>query len=162
MRTLHYKVRGHTAEEFMGRWLRRIRGAVGMGFTWAVAWAAVGLVPRWVLGFNPDAPFPIIFGVFGFVSGVTFSALVVLTEGRHRFEQISLSRFALWGAAGGLLLAAGFARLVSLSWGDLLALAPTLALASAGCAAGSLAMARRAARQELSGGEKQKEVGGGG
>jgi hypothetical protein len=120
-----------------------------MGLTWAVAWSVVGLVPRWVLGFNPDAPFPIIFGVFGFVAGVTFSALVVLAEGRHRFDQISLKRFALWGAAGGVLLAAGFAGLVSLSWGDLLALAPTLALASAGCAAGTLAVARGAQRREL-------------
>lgn len=146
----------------MGQWLRHLRGAVRMGFTWAVAWAVVGLVPRWVLGFNPDAPFPIIFGVFGFVSGVTFSALVVLTEGRHRLEEMSLPRFALWGAVGGVLLAAGFAGLVSLRWGDPLALAPTLALASAGCAAGSLAMARRATRQELPGGESRKEVGGGG
>lgn len=146
----------------MGQWLRRIRGAVGMGLTWAVAWSVVGLVPRWVLGFNPDAPFPIIFGVFGFVAGVTFSALVVLIEGRHRLDQVSLPRFALWGAAGGLVLAAGFARLVSLSWGDLIALAATLALASAGCAAGSLAMARRATRPELEDGEGRKEVGGGG
>lgn len=146
----------------MGQWLRHLRGAVRMGFTWAVAWAVVGLVPRWVLGFNPDAPFPIIFGVFGFVAGVTFSTLVVLTEGRHRLEEMSLPRFALWGAVGGVLLAAGFAGLVSLRWGDLLALAPTLAVASAGCAAGSLAMARRATRQELPGGESRKEVGGGG
>lgn len=85
----------------MGKWLRRIRGAIGMGFTWAAAWFAVGLVPRWVLGFNADAPFPLVFGVLGFIAGVTFSGLLMLTEGRRRFDQMTLSRFAAWGAMGG-------------------------------------------------------------
>src|SRR5512133_3074512 len=133
----------------MGKWLRRIRGAIGMGLTWGAAWSVVGMVPRWVLGFNPDAPFPIVFGVLGFIAGVTFSALVVLTEGSRRFDQISLRRFAGWGALGGLLLSAVFAKAASLGWGDVLAIAPTFALASAVCAAGSLAVARRALRQEL-------------
>ena len=133
----------------MRQWLRRIRGAIGMGFTWGVAWSAVGLVPRWVLGFNPDAPVPIIFGVLGFVAGVTFSGLLVLTEGRRRFDQMSLPRFAGWGAVGGLLLSALFAKAASLGWGDVLMVAPTFALASAVCASASLAVARRALRQEL-------------
>ena len=133
----------------MRKWLRRIRGAIGMGFTWAAAWFAAGLVPRWVLGFNPDVPFPLVFAVLGFMAGVTFSGLVVLTEGRRRFDQISLPRFAGWGAMGGLLLSALFAKAASLAWGDVLAIAPTFALASAVCASGSLAVARRALRQEL-------------
>ena len=132
-------------------WLARVRGAIGMGFTWAVAWSAAGLVPRWLLGFNPDAPFPIIFGVLGFVAGVTFSAVLVLTEGRRRFDQMSLPRFAGWGAVGGVLLSAVFARAASLGWGDILAIVPTFALASAACASGSLALARRATRRELPG-----------
>jgi len=135
----------------MQKWLRRIRGAIGMGFTWAAAWSVAGMVPRWVLGFNPDAPFPIIFGVLGFVAGVTFSGLVMLTESRRRFDQISLPRFAVWGAVGGLLLSAVFAKAASLGWGDALVIAPTFALASAVCASGSLALARRAVRQELPG-----------
>ena len=133
----------------MGKWLRRIRGAIGMGLTWGAAWSVVGMVPRWVLGFNPDAPFPIVFGVLGFIAGVTFSALVVLTAGSRRFDQISRRRFAGWGALGGLLLSAVFAKAASLGWGDVLAIAPTFALASAVCAAGSLAVARRALRQEF-------------
>jgi hypothetical protein len=120
-----------------------------MGFTWGAAWSAAGLIPRWVLGFNPDVPFPLVFGVLGFVAGVTFSGLLVLTAGRRRFDQLSLPRFAAWGAMGGLLLSALFAKAASLDWGDVLAIAPTFALASAVCASGSLAMARRAARREL-------------
>jgi hypothetical protein len=133
----------------MRKWQRRIRGAIGMGFTWAAAWSAAGLVPRWVFGFNADAPFPLVFGVFGFVAGVIFSALLALTEGRRTFDQMSLPRFAVWGAVGGLLLSALFALAASLGWGEVLAVAPTFALACAVCASGSLAVARRAVRREL-------------
>ena len=133
----------------MRKWLRRIRGAIGMGVTWAAVWSAAGLVPRWVFGFNADVPFPLVFGVLGFVAGLTFSGLVVLTEGRRRFDQISLPRFAGWGAMAGLLLSALFAKAASLDWGDVLAIAPTFALASAVCASASLVVARRALRQEL-------------
>ena len=133
----------------MRTWLRRIRGAIGMGLTWAAAWFAAGLVPRWVFGFDADVPFPLVFGVLGFIAGVTFSGLLVLTEGRRRFDQMSLPRFAGWGATAGLLLSALFVRGASLGWGDVLAVAPTFALACAVCASGSLAVARRAARREL-------------
>lgn len=133
----------------MRKWLRRIRGAMGMGFTWGAAWFAAGLIPRWVFGVNADVPFPLVFGVLGFGAGVTFSALLALTEGRRRFDQLSLPRFAGWGAVGGLLLAALFAMAASLGWGDVLAVAPTFALACAVCASGSLAVARRAVRQAL-------------
>ena len=145
----------------MGRLGRRIRGAIGMGVTWAVAWSAVGLVPRWVLGFEPDAPFPIIFGVLGFAAGVTFSAILALTEGRRRFDQMSIPRFAGWGAVGGLLLSALFSRAASLGWGDVLVIVPTFALASAACASGSLALARRSARGELPDGSRESELAGG-
>jgi hypothetical protein len=129
--------------------LRRIRGAIGMGVTWAAVWFAAGSVPRWVFGVNTDAPLPLIFGLFGLVAGMVFSAVLALTEGRRGFDQMSLPRFAVWGAMSGVLLSALFAKAASLGWGDVLALAPTLAVASAISAAGSLAMARRAARQEL-------------
>src|SRR3954466_9692747 len=109
----------------MQKWLRRVRGAIGMGVIWAVAWGAVGMVPRWVLGFNPDAPFPLIFGVLGFGAGVTFAGLVALAGRGRRFDQISLPRFAGWGALGGLLLSAVFAQAASLEWRDVLGIAPT-------------------------------------
>lgn len=135
----------------MRKWLRRVRGAIGIGITWGVVWSASGTVPRWIFGFNPDAPFPIIFGVLGFVAGVTFSGLLALTESRRRFEEMSLPRFAGWGAVGGLLLSAFFANVASLGWGDALMIAPTFAVACAACASGSLALARRAVSRELPG-----------
>jgi len=133
----------------MRNWLRRIRGAIGMGFTWAAAWFAVGFVPRWVFGIEGDLPFPLLFGGLGLIAGVSFSGLLVLTEGRRRFDQMSLPRFAAWGALGGLLLSALFVRGTSYGWGEVLAISTTFALASAVCASGSLAMARRAVLREL-------------
>ena len=62
---------------------------------------------------------------------------------------MSLPRFAAWGAVGGVLLASLFAKAASLGWGDVLAIVPTFALASAVCASGSLAVARRAVCREL-------------
>ena len=158
----------------MRTWLRRIRGAIGMGLTWAAAWFAAGLVPRWVFGVNTDAPLPLVFGLFGLMAGIVFSAVLALTEGRRSFDEMSLPRFAGWGAIGGLVLSAILAKAASLGWGDVLALAPTLAVASAVSASGSLAMARRAVRRELpdshgntaevelSDHEKRKLLGGGG
>lgn len=132
-------------------WLRRIRGAIGMGLLWAVAWSAVGAVPRWILGINTDAPIPLLLGVFGFFAGVIFAGVLMLTEGRRKFDEMTLPRFAGWGATGGLLLSALVAKPLSLGWGDLMALAPTLAAACALCASGSLALAKRAQLQELPG-----------
>jgi hypothetical protein len=120
-----------------------------MGFIWAAAWFAVGFVPRWVFGINSDLPFPLLFGGLGFIAGVTFSGLLVLTEGRRRFDQMSLPRFAGWGAMGGLLLSALFVRGASLGAGQVLAISTTFGLACAVCASGSLAVARRAVRRGL-------------
>jgi peptidoglycan/LPS O-acetylase OafA/YrhL len=133
----------------MRKSLRRIRGAIGMGLTWGAAWSAAGIMLAVVTRFKADAPFPLIFGVLGFVAGVIFSAILALTEGGRRFDQMSLPRFAVWGATGGLLLSAVFAKAASLGWGDVLAIAPTFAVACAVCASGSLAVARRAGPREL-------------
>ena len=124
-----------------------------MGLIWGAAWGFLGGFPRWVFGIQTDAPIPIIFGVFGFISGVVFSGILMLAERRRRFDQMSLARFAAWGAVGGLLFSAVWANAISLSLGELVALSSTLAVASAGCAAGSLALARRAPGRELESGE---------
>jgi len=142
----------------MTKWLRRIRGAVGMGLAWAAAWGGVGTLVT--LGFvlktgsRPDAPFPLMFAAAGFVAGVIFSGVLALVEGRRRFDQMSLRRFAAWGAAVGFVFAATFVLAVSLSgdpaflW-NLLVVGPAFAVGAAGSAAGSLALARRAQHRAL-------------
>src|SRR6185437_16938576 len=52
--------------QFMRELGRRIRGAIGMGFTWGAAWSVAGFVLAVITRFQADAPFPIIFGVLGF------------------------------------------------------------------------------------------------
>src|SRR3954471_24557403 len=111
-------------------WLRRIRGAIGIGFTWAIAWGVVGMVPPWVFGVNTNAPMPLIFGVLGFFAGVTFSAVIAVTEGRRRIDQVTIRRFAGWGALGGLLLSGAFAKFASLGLSDMLMIVPTFGVAS--------------------------------
>jgi len=106
-----------------------------------------------VPGLFSDVPFAILFAPLGFVTGILFSGVLVAIEGRRGFERLSLPRFASWGAASGLLLSgifvAGAALRGASAWGEFLVFGPPLAIASAVCAAGSLAMARRAERREL-------------
>jgi hypothetical protein len=134
----------------MKRLLRRVRGALGLGLTWALAWFGAGMVLLLIVG--PDAadvPFPLGFGLLGFLAGVTFSGVLGLVEGRRRFEQMSIPRFAGWGALGGLIFSGVFVAVAGLGGAALAVLAPVFALSSAACAAGSLALARKADEPDL-------------
>lgn len=149
----------------MTNWLRSLRGAIGMGVTWAVGWAIGGvligvasiLTPwlPWEAFFRVfDAPLPA-FAVPGFFGGVLFS-LVLRVAGRHRsFDELSLPRFAFWGAVGGVLLSLVPAAMVAVGlasigegalgiWQFTAVIIGPLTLFSAASAAGSLILARRA------------------
>jgi hypothetical protein len=132
------------------QWLRRIRGAIGIGLTWAAAWFGAGTLVARVPGFYSDLPFALLFAPLGLVTGVMFSGILVAIERGSRLDRVSLSRFAGWGAVSGLLLSGIFAVAAALrgesSWGELLVFGPPLALSSAASAAGSLALARKAQR----------------
>lgn len=41
--------------------LRRIRGAIGIGLTWAAAWFGAGILLARVPGFFSDVPFALLF-----------------------------------------------------------------------------------------------------
>ena len=139
----------------MKRWLRRIRGVVGMGLTWAAAWGGAGVIigaGAVVLGLDPAGIVTtgaIVGAISGFIGGATFSTLLGITEGRRRFDEMSLPNFAgIGGAVGGLL------SVLLLSTGGPPTLVGVLAtgavfLLGAGTAAGSLALARRADDREL-------------
>jgi hypothetical protein len=128
----------------MKKWLRRIRAAVGIGLTWAAAWFGAGMILLLIVGFGAaDVPFPLGFGLLGFLAGVIFSGVLGIAERRRRLDQMSLPRFAIWGAVGGLLLSGPFVLTAGLG-AELLVLGPVFALAGAGSAAGTLALARQA------------------
>ena len=144
----------------MKKWLTRIRGAVGMGLTWAAGWAPIGAVLGLVVGVvlggvAPGVAVALNAGVFatlGFAGGAIFSTVLRITEGRHRFDELSLPRFAAWGAVGGLLL--GGLAITAGVWGPGLTLldgiiAGAATVLGAGSAVGSLALARKADDQEL-------------
>jgi hypothetical protein len=139
----------------MNKWGRRIRGAIGMGLTWAAAGFGAGVLLARVSSVNPDLPFALLFAPLGFFAGIIFSGILVAIEGGRGFDRLSLPRFAGWGALSGLLLSGIFAVGAGLRgqawWGEFLLFGPALAMTSAVCAAGSLALARRADRGELPG-----------
>jgi hypothetical protein len=144
----------------MKKWLRRIRGAIGMGLTWAAGWAPVGAITGWItatiLGFplgTVASNYAVMFSALGFIGGTIFSTVLSLAEGgRRSFEQLSLPRFVAWGAVGGLLLG-GLAVTAGLLGAGLSTLGVVVAGASmllgAGSAAGTLVIARTADSQAL-------------
>ena len=145
-------------------WLRRIRGAIGMGLTWAVGWALAGVLfgvvslilpPAATSGFFRvfDAPLPAL-ALPGFIGGAIFSVVLGIAGRRRRFDELSLPRVAAWGAVGGLLLSLVPVLLVIVGlatpasdtgvWELTAVISAPLIVLSALSAAGSLLVARRA------------------
>lgn len=145
----------------MRGWLQRIRGALGMGVTWAVGWAPIGAVVGTVLHYLlPGAGLGLsgvialnatTFAVLGFFGGTIFATVLRITEGRHRFDELSGPRFAGWGALGGLLLG-GIAATTGLWGGGLgvlgVGMMGAATLLGAGSAAATLAVARAGGESE--------------
>lgn len=141
----------------MMKWLRRIRGAVGMGLTWALVWAPVAVLIG--LFVDPDGSmdemWPAIGAYPGFLGGVVFSIVLAVAARRRRLDDLSLSRVAAWGAGAGLLVGVlpftiGEPTTERPLWLLATVVIGTITLLSAVSAAGSLALARRAGKRALS------------
>jgi hypothetical protein len=154
----------------MKRWLRRIRGAVGMGLTWAVGWALSGVLVGVASVLLPGLPWHYFFAVFdaplpalavpGFFGGVLFSAVLGIAGRRRRFDELSLPKVAAWGALGGVLLSLLPAAMVAVGlatlgrpdaglWRITAMISVPLTLLSTASATGSLLLARAAEDREL-------------
>jgi hypothetical protein len=154
----------------MKKWLRRIRGAVGMGLTWAVGWALGGVLIGVTSILLPGLPWDSFFEVFdaplpalaipGFFGGAFFSVVLGIAGRHRRFAELSLPRFAGWGAVGGLLLTLFPFALVALglasregsdlgAWQIIAAISGPFILLSAVSATGALMLARKAEKREL-------------
>ena len=158
----------------MSKWLRRIRGALGMALTWAVGGFLLGggieLIHNiWPnpLGAAVDI-WPAVLGYPAFFGGLAFSTILGIAGRRRRFDELSLAGFAAWGALGGLLVSLIPAGLVGLGmatpnvplWQITAALAAPLMVGGAAAAAGSLALARMSEdRALLDAGEDVADVG---
>lgn len=152
----------------MTSWMRRVRGALGMGLTWAVAWAVGGLLIGVASFLFPldwffrvfDAPLPAL-AIPGFFAGAFFSVVLGIAARRRRFNELSMSRFVAWGALGGVLLTLFPIALVAVGlatpasdgrfWQGLAVVAAPFILFSAGSAAATLLIARKAERSSALG-----------
>ena len=151
----------------MKKWLKRVRGAVLMGVTWALIWMPIGLLIGAIV--DPDGtmdePWILVGALPGFLAGVIFSIVLGIAAGRRKLDDLSVEKVGGWGALAGLLLGMlpfllgdhgpDKPRILPL---ELVIVASITAL-SAISAAGSLVLARKAARPQLSDGSDDALLG---
>ena len=131
----------------MQKLLRRIRGAVGMGLIWAAGGAGIGMLIELMANVLPGGlpmasavdMWPQTLAVVGFLGGAVFATVLGIAGGRRRFDELSLPRFAAWGAVAGLLLG-----VLAVAMGADAVFIGITTVGSAIAAAGSLALARMA------------------
>ncbi len=130
---------------------------------WALVWAPFGALvaylgrPSWDLIGVPQPSGMILkvitrgaisFSFFGAINGVIFAALLAFVERRRSVENLTFVRFSIWGALGSIVLPAAVVltdRFLSGPSGSFFILPWVLiAMLGAGCAAGTLLVARRA------------------
>ena len=142
----------------MKQFLRRLRGIIGTGLTWAVGWA--GTVVGVYLLFGGSLQFigmaAFIGSTWGFIAGVGFAVILSIVERRHILADLSLWRVALWGGIGGTLLFLVTVLILSLvgsPQGGVLIWVVMNILVGAGFASGSVALAKRSDTKLIEGGE---------
>lgn len=116
-----------------------------MGLIWALGGLAIGglieLLDNVLPGGLPLAStvdmWPQTLAILAFRRGVVFGIVLGITRGRRRFDELSLSRFALWGGAAGLAVGA-----VAIASGAGVGFVAVTTVLSAVAGAGSLALAR--------------------
>lgn len=137
----------------MRKWLSGVRGTALMILTWAAGWGLGfgGLIEAFV---DPHGEigdvWPTLMVIPGFIGGAVFSALFRIAEGRRRFDEVSLARFAAWGVVTGLVLGA-LALTGVVSYPRLLSGAALIGITAALCAVaavGSAVFFRLVARRQ--------------
>jgi len=98
---------GTHMEVVMKKWMSGIRGTLLMILLWIVGWGLGfgGLIEAFIdtSGEILDIWFTAM-ALPGFIGGVVFSALLAIAERGRSFDQVSLVRFASWGAVTGLVI----------------------------------------------------------
>jgi hypothetical protein len=129
--------------------LRRLRGIIGTGLTWCVAWGGLFTVAG-LVGVGDFVAGLAMTGAFlGLVGGSAFAVILSIAERRHSLADLSLWRVALWGAVGGALMALLFGG------GNLfLDFVAFMAFSGAVSSAGTVAVAKRADARLIEGGDE--------
>lgn len=98
----------------MNSWFRKIRGALGLGLLWGAGGAVIGGVIELLMNLLPGADdwggidmWPQALAIPGFVGGMIFAVVLGVVARGRRFEELSVARFALWGAVGGAVVSGG-------------------------------------------------------
>ncbi len=145
----------------MKRWLRRLRGIAGTGAIWGAAGIALGTVaaPFFSVfgGVSVLQAFQVVLGggLVGFLLGSGFATVLTTLEGRRTFHELTSGRAAVCGAMAGAaypqvvlwvyFLVGGPLPVLTENFVPLLVGASvSYGLLSAGLAAGTLSLARRA------------------
>ncbi len=137
----------------MPRWLRVIRGMIGMGLTFSVGVGVVAsmiaVLPWLLLGGDSGREMirmVVASSIWAFPIGVAFSGVLAITRRGRAFDKLSLPRFAALGAGAGLLLFGVLAINAWQAWSvsTAIANATIFVLLGGGSATGTLMLARRA------------------
>jgi len=152
--------------------LRRLRGLVSTALLWALAWGIAGAAAYAVLGvrwtLQWDRPLTvaevmpyvltgaIFLAVYGFLSGAAFAGVLMWVERRRSIRDLTLPRIAAWGALGGVgVLLLNLVLVLLTEDGmvpdDTVRVMTIMGVLGAACAAGSLALARRAPERDGAG-----------
>ena len=135
----------------MKTFLRRFRGIIKTGLTWAVAGAGLLTGLGLVLGAGLSAAMAATGALMGFFSGCAFGVILSLVERHKRLEDLSLWRMALWGGFGGFVMAGGLTLIYGrgLLWGFM----TTIAVTGAVISSGTVAIAKRSDAKLIEGDE---------
>ncbi len=148
----------------MPRWLRVIRGMIGMGLTFSVGVGVVAsmlaVLPWLLLGGDSGREMiqmVIKSSIWAFPIGVAFSGVMAITARGRPFDKLSLPHFAALGAGAGLLLFGVLAVTAWQAWSvsDAIANVTILTLLGGGSATATLLLARRAGPALKSGEESR-------
>ena len=90
----------------MSNWMRGPRGAIVVVLLWIIGWGiGFGGIMELV---DPDGKVQdvwlTVLAVPGLIGGIVFAALFLLAERGKRFDEVSLTRFIMWGAVTGMIL----------------------------------------------------------
>ena len=147
----------------MPRWLRIIRGMIGMGLTFSagvgVVASLIAVLPWLLLGGDREMiRIVIASSIWAFPIGVAFSGVLALTRAGRAFDRLSLPHFAALGAGAGLLLFGLLAVNAWHAWSVSTAIvnATIFVLLGGGSATATLMLARRVGPALKSGDESRR------
>lgn len=136
----------------MRGFLRKLRGVLGTGLTWAVGWGVAfsGLFATFGFPYGGLLEAGVNGVILGFVGGGVFGTLLSIAERHRTLDQLSLRRVAVWGGIGGMALLLLFTPVVlgsSRPFTDVitsyLVQLSFMGVLGSGFASGSVALARK-------------------